>query len=113
MIFGLEEIKARSANAIDQPVLLRDPARPAACEQILEWLRLANPNKWITKGGLYQVENPQCDALIAFNPGPEIFAEFRRKYGLIPNATWQDPSPGAAHPGTRVSLSSGRHAAKP
>ena len=59
MISGLNKIDPFFANNIHQTVFLRNPARPDACAQIFERLRLADTLKRVAHNGLDQIEDAQ------------------------------------------------------
>jgi hypothetical protein len=47
---------------------------------VLERLRLADPHEGIAKNGLDEIQRPQSDFPICFDPIPEIFQELRVEY---------------------------------
>jgi hypothetical protein len=73
----LKEIDAPLADEVHDPVLLREPARPGARGQILQWLRLADARERISQDGLDQIESPQCELSIGLDPIAKILQKLR------------------------------------
>ena len=93
MITGLQKIDPIMGDAIYEPVLLREPARPASRQHVLEWLWLANSGKRIPQHAFNELEGAKRDLPVVFDPVTNILPKFGMKYGLTLNVAQKFPSP--------------------
>jgi hypothetical protein len=75
MIPALQQKDARSVNAIDQPVFLRDPARPRV--EAFQPLRFAEPRARVTRDAFEQFKDLGDHSRLRLDPEPEILDEIR------------------------------------
>ena len=68
VIACLKKIDAIIRHAIDKPVLLRDPPRPAAFQHIAKRFGFPNAREWITHDCLDKIK--EADSRIAFGFDP-------------------------------------------
>ena len=83
MILRLEEIDAPPAYLINQPVLLSDPSRPAACQHIFEWLGLTHAGEGTAENGFQQFKNTQRRVPFNLDPILEVLAKLGLKHRLL------------------------------
>jgi hypothetical protein len=81
MIAGLQEVDLTVAHAVHKAMLLSEPSRPGSSEKMLERLGLPDPRERIAQDCLDQIQGPQRDLSISFDPDPEVFAKFRLENG--------------------------------
>jgi hypothetical protein len=81
VIAGLEKIDPVFSDDIDDPVLLGQPPRPRAREDMLQRLGLADAMEGISQNGLDEVQSPKGNSAIDLDPMPEIFPKLRLKDG--------------------------------
>jgi len=95
----LKKINSPFADAVDQPVFLGDPARPAACQNELQWLRLADTRERIFHRRLHQLQRPKRCLPIRFHPVQQVLPKLGVKHGIALNpalnSPCQVPSPAA------------------
>ena len=101
VITRLEKNDAIVAYQVDEAVLFGESSRPGSGIKVFERLRAANSGEWIAHDGLDEVEHPQGDAAIGFNPMAEIVAEFAAEDRLPnrPTRRGQAHSPDAGRRG--------------
>jgi hypothetical protein len=68
MVARLKKIDAVVSHKVDQPVLVRNPARPCARQQMPQRLGLPYPGEWFPQHSLDQIQDPHGDLTIAFKP---------------------------------------------
>ena len=78
----MKKIDPVASHKVDQAVLLGDPTRPGSCQKMPQRFGLANPGKWIKQHGFHQIQHPQGNLAIGFNPVAKVLAEFRLENGL-------------------------------
>jgi hypothetical protein len=81
VVSGLQEIDGFLADAIYQPVFLRDTARPTPGEHILERFGFARAFERVSHDCVNQIEDPDCSGTLVFHPEPEVLKELRLEYG--------------------------------
>ena len=62
-------------DQIHNAMFSRQSSRPHTCSEMFQWLRLANPLKWVTKNSLYDFERTQRDFSICFDPVTQILTK--------------------------------------
>jgi hypothetical protein len=70
VVSSLQEIDGFVTDAIDQPVFLRDAARPAPGQYIPQRLRLSWAFERVAHYGLNQIEDADRHAPLTIHPGP-------------------------------------------
>jgi len=68
MITSLQEIDAIIAHEIDEPLFLRNAARPDTSAQVFEWFRFADTAEGITHDCLDEAQAAQRGSTVSFNP---------------------------------------------
>jgi hypothetical protein len=81
MIACLKEIDPVICDAIDKPVFLRNPPRPAPFKHITKRLWFSHTLKRIPHDCLDQIEDPDSHASFRFHPESKVFAKLFVKYG--------------------------------
>ena len=71
----MEEVDPVWGDEVDEPMFLGDATRPAACKLELEGLWLADAYEGVSHDCLDEVEDPDCNAPILFEPVHEVLAE--------------------------------------
>ena len=79
MVASLEKIDRLIADAVHQPMLLRQTARPTAREKILERPGLAGPLEGIAHDCLHKIQHPDGGAPLVLDPKPQVFEELLLK----------------------------------
>jgi tetratricopeptide (TPR) repeat protein len=64
----LQKINPSFADAVDEPVFLSEPARPASSEYLLQRLWLSNSCKGIAQGAFGELEGAKYNLPVGFNP---------------------------------------------
>lgn len=82
MIAGLQKIDPLSADEIDKPMLLGQPARPEAGRQILQRLGLALSGKGIPQDGFNKMERAERDFSVRFDPIAQVLDELGLEDGF-------------------------------
>src|ERR1022692_3215273 len=85
-----QEVNPCPGDAVNHPVSLGDPPRPASRQAVLERLRLSDPLKGIA--------DAKRDAPFGCHPKPEILQELALKDRLAFSGRPQATSPGASAP---------------
>src|ERR1039457_6262091 len=74
-----QEVNPCPGDAVNHPVSLGDPPRPASRQAVLERLRLADPLKGIADHSFHQIQDAKRDAPFGCHPKPEILQELALK----------------------------------
>ena len=77
MVPGLKKVDSIVGDDVNDAVLLRETARPRAVRPILERLWFADARKRFALDGLGEIERPQRDLSVLFDPVAEIFEKLR------------------------------------
>jgi hypothetical protein len=77
----LEEIDPVFTDDIDDPVLLGQPSRPGAREDVLQRLGLTDTGEGVSQNGLDEIQSPQGNSAINLDPVSEILPKLRLKDG--------------------------------
>lgn len=72
VVTTLKEADLAIFDGINEAISVGDTARPGASLPRFERLRLADPNKGITQHCIYEIEDPERDLRIGFDPPAEI-----------------------------------------
>jgi hypothetical protein len=70
-----EKLDVGGEDAVDEAVLLGDPAGPQAMKLVLEGLRLSLSIDWIPLDVRHQLEDPVRDARIGSDPVLQVLQE--------------------------------------
>lgn len=76
VIAAHEKVDPVVADQVDQPMLLRDPARPHVGTHVAQRFGLADPAEGVARDGFDQVKHTECDPAVSFDPEAMILAEF-------------------------------------
>jgi len=76
-------------------VFLRNSARPAASQNVFQWLGLSNTDKRFAKDGLDEFEHTQSHFSVGPHPVAQILSKLGMKYSFPLSVARQDPSRGA------------------
>jgi len=75
MVTSLKKINRFVADAVYEPMFLRDAPRPTACEQVSERFWLTGALEWIAHHRFDQIQHPDCRTPVGFDPIPQVFPE--------------------------------------
>lgn len=104
VITRLQKINPSFAHAVHQAVFLGDPARPATGENIFQWLRLSNADKWLAQYGFDKFESATGNFSICFYPIAQILPKLGMKYSFPFEVRRQVLSPGGISPNAPACL---------
>ena len=77
MVTGLKKINGFVADAVYQPMFLRDAPRPTTCQQISERFGLARTLEWIANYRFDQIQHSGGDSPVGFDPVSQVFPKLR------------------------------------
>jgi len=76
VVAGLEEVNPFVSDEVNEPVLLRDTARPGARRQVLEGLGLSNSRGGISQNIIDEAHHTESRLSVGSNPNLQILEEF-------------------------------------
>ena len=79
MIPSLQKFDAVSTHRINEPMFFGYSARPCSREDVFKRLRLADSAERISHDGLNQIDHPQSQPPICFDPESQVLPEFGMK----------------------------------
>ena len=77
---GLEKADGFVGDAVHQPVLLSDTARPATGQYVFKRFRLPHAFKRIPHHCFDEIEDSEARAALVLYPIPQVLKELRLKY---------------------------------
>jgi hypothetical protein len=80
MVTCLKEIDPIVTYAVNKPMLLSDPSRPAALKYIAKNFRLPDTLKWIAQSCLNEFQHPESRLAICSDPVSKVLAELFLEY---------------------------------
>jgi hypothetical protein len=80
VIPALDEIHAIGADHIDNPMFLRNSARPNTIPEMLQKFRFTDTAEWLAHYCFHEIENFQGNFPIGTDPVNKVFPKLRMKY---------------------------------
>jgi hypothetical protein len=82
VVAALKEVDAVVPDQVDNPVFLRETARPDVGAEVSQRLRLPYADEWVSHDGLDKLQETQSGPSIDLDPVTEVFAELGLEYDL-------------------------------
>ena len=83
MVARLQKIDTIASHQIDQPMLVGNAPRPASRQNVPQRFGLSDPGERLTQHGLHELQHPQSNLAIGFNPVAKVLAELGVENGLL------------------------------